>query len=156
MNSNLTNKVIIVTGGSGFLGKRHCDAIKTAGGTPIIWDIVSNPDYESYTVDVTNKEAIILTLDTVINKYGSIYGLVNNVANDPKVNASYTSTWSRFETYDLDLWNNDLTVGLTSSFLCSQIVGRHMAKQNWLAMWLMRAVQPLLGLSLRCRVELVP
>ena len=56
--------------------------------------------------------------------------MVNNVANDPKVNASYTSTWSRFETYDLELWNEDLMVGLTSSFLCSQIVGRHMAEQN--------------------------
>ena len=81
----LNNKVIIVTGGSGLLGKNHCDAIKTAGGIPIVWDKVSHPVYESYTVDVTNKEAVISTLDTVIKKHVAVYGLVNNVANDPKV-----------------------------------------------------------------------
>ncbi len=127
---SLHNTCIIVTGGSGLLGKNHCDAIKSAGGTPIVWDKVPNPIYESYTVDVTNKENISSTLDTVIKKHGPVYGLVNNVANDPKVDASQTSTWSRFETYDLELWNQDLMVGLTSSFLCSQIVGHHMAKQN--------------------------
>ena len=126
----LQNKVIIVTGGSGLLGRQHCQAIKEAGGIPITWDKVPHAEYKSYTVDVTNKEAIISMLDTVIQKHGPIYGLVNNVANDPKVDDAESLAWSRFENYDLELWNNDLTVGLTSSFLCSQIVGRHMADQN--------------------------
>ena len=58
------------------------------------------------------------------------YNFVRRVANDPKVDDAQSSSWSRFENYDLELWHNDLTSGLTSSFLCSQIVGRHMAEQN--------------------------
>ena len=67
--NNLTNKVIIVTGGAGLLGKQHCHAIYKAGGTPIIWDTSSCPDYTSMQVDVTNKEAIKEALDIVIDKY---------------------------------------------------------------------------------------
>jgi NAD(P)-dependent dehydrogenase (short-subunit alcohol dehydrogenase family) len=126
----LKNKVIIVTGGSGLLGQQHCIAIKDADGIPIIWDKIAYASHESMIVDVTNKDAIITALDHVVSQHGPIYGLVNNVANDPKVDHSQSSTWSRFEHYDLDLWNEDLTVGLTSSFLCSQIVGRHMAEQK--------------------------
>ena len=126
----LNHKIIIVTGGSGLLGIQHCKAIKSAGGLPIIWDKVPHSNYESYIIDVTNKDEVIDTLTTVIKQHGSVYGLVNNVANDPKVNDTRSSTWSRFENYDIHLWNDDLAVGLTSSFLCSQIIGQHMAEKN--------------------------
>lgn len=128
--SRLNNKIVIITGGAGLLGQQHCCAIKNAGGIPIIWDTTTRKDYTSMKVDVTNKEAIKDAFNKVINKYGPIYGLVNNVANDPKVDESTTSSWSRFENYDLDLWHNDLNVGLTSYFLCSQLIGTHMAQNN--------------------------
>jgi NAD(P)-dependent dehydrogenase (short-subunit alcohol dehydrogenase family) len=65
-------------------------------------------------------------LDTV----GRIDILINNAANDPKVKAGENVAWSRFENYNLDRWNEDIAVGLTGSFLCSQVIGNYMAEQN--------------------------
>ena len=130
MYQQLNHSIIIVTGGSGLLGTQHCKAIKNAGGVPIIWDLVPHLEFESMIVDVTNKGDIISNLDTVIKKHGRVYGLVNNVANDPKVDGPQSSTWSRFEQYDLNHWNKDIQLGLTSAFLCSQVIGAHMAKNH--------------------------
>ena len=126
----LKDKVIIITGGAGLLGLQHCYAIKKSGGIPIIWDKIATSSYLSMVIDVTNKASISSALDTVISQYGTVYGLVNNVANDPKIDKNNSSNWSRFENYDLSLWQDDLNVGLTSFFLCSQLIGTHMANNN--------------------------
>jgi NAD(P)-dependent dehydrogenase (short-subunit alcohol dehydrogenase family) len=56
--------------------------------------------------------------------------LINNAANDPKVKANEDSTWSRFENFPVELWNQDIAVGLTGAFLCSQVIGAEMANRG--------------------------
>jgi NAD(P)-dependent dehydrogenase (short-subunit alcohol dehydrogenase family) len=41
-----------------------------------------------------------------------------------------TLVWSRLENFSFDLWQKDITVGLTGAFLCSQAVGTHMAQSG--------------------------
>lgn len=130
MSFNLEQKVIIVTGGAGLLGQQHCQAINKANGIPVVWDKVSSSEYSSYTIDLTKPDDIKNALEKTLKKHGAIYGLVNNVANNPKVEESHSSNWTRFENYDLNLWQDDLAVGLSSYFLCSQLVGTYMAKNN--------------------------
>ena len=48
---------------------------------------------------------------------GLIDGLINNAANNPKVEDSQNS-FSRLESFDIQNWNDDLDVGLKGSFLC--------------------------------------
>ena len=37
---------------------------------------------------------------------------------------------SRLEQFSIDIWNSDISVGLTGAFLCSRVIGTEMAKQG--------------------------
>ena len=49
-------KVVVITGGAGLLGKMHAEAIKDAGGKVILTDVVS--DDECVYMDITDKKSI--------------------------------------------------------------------------------------------------
>ncbi len=129
---NLDGKVIIVTGGAGLLGKQHVEAIKSAGGIPIVADMKERyflkhqPDWVR--VDVRDPSSIREMLSFVQMPYGRVDGLINNAAHNPKVEDG--KGFTRFEDMPLESWNADLEVGLTGAFLCSQIIGRHMAENG--------------------------
>ncbi len=139
----LNGKVAIITGGAGFLGPKHGEAIASAGGIAILADIkeglakekakeISNKYHTKVMgvkVDVTDIESIKKLLRAVLSKFGRVDILINNAANDPKIKQSDTQkSRTRFEHFSLEIWNEDLAIGLTSAFLCSQIIGTEMAK----------------------------
>ncbi|SKA83750.1 NAD(P)-dependent dehydrogenase, short-chain alcohol dehydrogenase family [Paucidesulfovibrio gracilis DSM 16080] len=136
----LDNKVVIITGGCGLLGRKHAEAVMESGGTAVLWDIVPDADRRArdagaafpdrcagMQVDITNPESIATALAKVLNRFGRVDALINNAANDPKVSKEQGFSWSRFENFDRTMWDNDIAVGLTGAFLCSQAVGAHMA-----------------------------
>jgi NAD(P)-dependent dehydrogenase (short-subunit alcohol dehydrogenase family) len=74
--------------------------------------------------DITNEEAILRTKE----KIGSpVSILVNNAANNPKVESPSELNGSRLENFPLEAWNLDIGVGLTGAFLCSRVFGAAMA-----------------------------
>ena len=81
------------------------------------------------TADITDPAQVDGLLETVLDAYGTVDILVNNAANNPKVEAGQT-TWSRFEHFPLAIWDADLAVGLTGAFLCSQTFGAEMARRG--------------------------
>jgi NAD(P)-dependent dehydrogenase (short-subunit alcohol dehydrogenase family) len=138
----LDNKVIVITGGAGLLGRKHAEAIVEAGGTPVLLDLnekllaevagdmskAYNKDVVGIKCDITNKNEINQSLDTILQKFGRLDGLVNNAANDPKVDpGADAQKLTRFENISQDYWQNDVAVGLTGAFLCSQVFGHYMA-----------------------------
>ena len=140
----LDSQVAIITGGAGLLGVQHALAIAEAGGTPVLWDIdetnvakaaqsitkSSGISAGGMTVDITNQDSIHSAFKKTLDSFSRVDILINNAANDPKVSAEKKPDWSRLENFELDAWNKDLSVGLTGAFLCSQIVGTFLAKQN--------------------------
>ena len=146
MNKNifsLKGKVIVVTGASGLLGREHCDAIASHGGIPILIDLNQSVlnvqieqikkkydiDARGYTVNITDEEEIKKKCEIIVNDFGKIDGLVNNAANNPKVEVNNNETnFSRLENFDLKLWNDDIAVGLTGAFLCSKYFGFEISK----------------------------
>jgi NAD(P)-dependent dehydrogenase (short-subunit alcohol dehydrogenase family) len=143
---NLTGRVAIITGGAGLLGIKHAEAIAEAGGIPVIADlnlekstqvaqeITSRFGVDSLGIatDITSRESIEQNLKKVLLKFGRIDILVNNAANNPKVEdgAPGQKEWSRFENFNLSTWDQDLRVGLTGAFLCSQVIGSEMAARG--------------------------
>ena len=94
---------------------------------------------EKYSVDATGLAADITQLaevekvrDALLARFGRIDILINNAANNPKVESSGSSSkaWSRLENFPLEIWNDDLRVGLTGAFLCSRVFGSEMAKRG--------------------------
>lgn len=76
----MKGKVIIVTGGSGLLGKEIVADLKKREAIVINADINVEKDLESgsYYCDVTSFESIKDTVESVYNHFNKIDGLVNN------------------------------------------------------------------------------
>ena len=133
----LDGKVVVITGAAGLLGRKHSEAIACFGGTPILLDLSNQKVNESvnylnnkydvdsvgFAIDITNEEAIKSNVEKIIERYGKIDGLVNNAANNPKVEDSNEVNFSRLENFPIDIWNDDISVGLTGSFLCAKHYG---------------------------------
>lgn len=142
---DLTERVVIITGGAGFLGIKHAEAIAEVGGIPVLLDI--NGDAAEtrakeisdrfgvpsigIKADITEIEDIRSALDSILKEYARVDILINNAANDPKVKQGENEVpWSRFENFSLETWNADIAVGLTGAFQCCQVFGAEMAKKK--------------------------
>ena len=133
----LDNKVIVITGAAGLLGQRHAEVVACYGGIPILLDLSQqavdnladklNSKYKvnamGFAVDITNEESIKDNAEVVFKKFSKIDGLVNNAANNPKVEDSEKVNFSRLENFPLDIWYDDIAVGLTGAFLCAKYYG---------------------------------
>jgi len=133
----LDKKVIVITGATGLLGRKHAQAVACYGGTPILLDLSQhevdrlanelNSKYKvnsvGFAVDITNESLIQNNAEGLFYKYGRIDGLVNNAANNPKVEDSDKVNFSRLENFPLKIWHDDIEVGLTGAFLCAKHYG---------------------------------
>jgi len=134
---NLDGKVIIITGATGLLGRNHAEAVACYGGTPVLIDLSQrvidifsqelNDKYKinsvGFAINISDEKAIESNVELLMKKFGKIDGLVNNAANNPKVENSKNINFSRLENFPLDIWNDDITVGLTGAFLCAKHYG---------------------------------
>lgn len=137
---DLTNKVAVVTGSLGLIGKEHCRALSEAGATVVVTDIDGDkcaefaatlPNALAYGADITNKESIEQLRDFILVNVGRIDILVNNAAiNDKFENPAAVFELSSFENYPLELWQQSLNVNVTGMFICSQVLGTVMAEQG--------------------------
>ncbi len=77
---NLSEKIIIVTGGLGLLGKEFVSDIKKRGGIPINLDINNKNDLPNGVLhlDINDDNSINDAINSVMKKFGRIDGLINN------------------------------------------------------------------------------
>jgi NAD(P)-dependent dehydrogenase (short-subunit alcohol dehydrogenase family) len=141
---DLTGRVAVITGGTGLLGQQHAGAIASAGGIPVLADIrLDSVDPLSTAfkqrfggkacaikTDITDPESVKALLVEILGRYGRVDILINNAANNPKMEQTSEVEFSRLENFPLKQWESDISVGLTGAFLCSQVIGSEMAKQK--------------------------
>lgn len=138
----LEGRVAVVTGGLGLLGRQHSAAITAAGGIPVLVDIRTGTlepqerqsllgDHGSVlAADITDPEAVEGMLTQILDRYGRVDILVNNAANNPKMEPGQGQAWSRLENFSITQWEQDLAVGLKGAFLCSRVLGGEMARRG--------------------------
>jgi NAD(P)-dependent dehydrogenase (short-subunit alcohol dehydrogenase family) len=85
-------------------------------------------DSIGFAIDITDEQSVQNNTKLLMEKFGKIDGLVNNAANNPKVEDSSEVNFSRLENFPLSIWNNDVAVGLTGSFLCAKHYGFAISK----------------------------
>jgi NAD(P)-dependent dehydrogenase (short-subunit alcohol dehydrogenase family) len=122
----LTDKIIIVTGGSGLIGKEIVANIKLKGGYAINADIAVETNLKNGTVqmDITDDQSIIAGINHIMNMFGRIDGLVNNAY--PR-----TKDWgTKFEDIDPDSWRSNIDMQLNAYFVCCQKILKIMASQG--------------------------
>jgi NAD(P)-dependent dehydrogenase (short-subunit alcohol dehydrogenase family) len=141
---DLTGRVAIVTGAAGLLGEQHARAIAEVGGTPVLMDINYDRAAEyartladefgipavAARADITNRRDVEGVLSETLKRFNRIDILINNAANNPKVENPADVKFSRFEDFPLEQWNRDYEVGLTGAFLCCQVFGAEMVKNG--------------------------
>jgi NAD(P)-dependent dehydrogenase (short-subunit alcohol dehydrogenase family) len=134
----LSNKVIVVTGGTGVLGVSFVKAIAQAGGIPIILgrkkEVAEQRALEitktgkealAIVADVLNEESLIAARDLILKKYGKIDGLVN-AAGGNMPGAVVEPSASVFD-LDMDSLTKVMNLNLFGTILPTQIFGKEIA-----------------------------
>ena len=123
---NLKDKVIIVTGGSGLIGKEILKKIKASGAIAINADINvdNNLNEQSINLDITVDQSISYAIVEIVAKFGKIDGWVNSAY--PR-----TKDWgNRLESIDFGSWRDNIDWHLNGYFISSKLVTDQMVKQG--------------------------
>ncbi|GAB3689395.1 3-oxoacyl-ACP reductase FabG [Spirosoma flavus] len=134
--SKLYQKVAIVTGGAGGIGRAIAERFAQEGAQVIIWDVESEATQRTadelsgkgYSVtampgiDVTQVDSLKQAVETVINRFGGIHILVNNagITRDATLRKLDAAQWQRV-----------LDVNLTGALNCTQAVLETMISQQY-------------------------
>ncbi|WP_225839758.1 glucose 1-dehydrogenase [Streptomyces sp. NK08204] len=114
--SDLQNKVVIVTGGSGGLGAATASCMARAGARVVLTGRDSEEGEKAAARtggvflrhDVTSEDDWRAVVETTVDRYGRVDGLVNNAGID---------SWSLIENETLEQFERVLKVNLTGVFL---------------------------------------
>jgi NAD(P)-dependent dehydrogenase (short-subunit alcohol dehydrogenase family) len=138
----LKNKVAVVTGGLGVLGREFSAGLADFGAKVAIIDIDKDlvekfadqlkkefgVDCIGVCCDVSDLESVNKMVNTVENKLGPIDILHNNAATKGK---SLEDFLAPLEDYLLDTWREVMSVNLDGMFLVARAVGLKMAKRGY-------------------------
>ncbi len=142
----IDGNVCIITGGAGLLGRMHAEAVLEGKGIPVLLDI-SEPalerveelltdkypegTIEAFGTDITDRAGLERIRDILLEKYGHVDVLINNAANNPKVEGGCQNLGAlKFVDFPIEIWNADIAVGLTGAMLCAQVFGKAMECQK--------------------------
>lgn len=142
---SVKDKVIIITGGAGFLGLQYTEALGNAGAQVVIFDAKNRASIEKSiaplveagiriqveSLDITNESEVESAVQRVVEKFGCIDALINNAAmaaplGGTQINAQFLP----YEDYPMDLWEKELKINLTGVMLCTKAVAPIMMKQK--------------------------
>lgn len=137
---SVRDKVIVVTGGLGQLGREFVTSLAGAGARVAVFSRrpVSPEAFEAlfpglgervrvHVASVTDKAAIEAATAAVTAEWGVPDVLVNNAGIDSKPDGSADQN-GPFETYPQKYWDEIIDVNLTGVMLCSQVIGARMAE----------------------------
>jgi len=126
----------IVTGGAGLLGREHAIALAEIGYKVFLFDIdreglksakkyveevVTDAQIQTVICDITSEDNIRNALAIVCNDSHKFKCLINNAAVNPV--PDNTKSGNCVEKFDLNLWNLEVSVGLTGAILMCKHAG---------------------------------
>ena len=140
---DVTNKLVIVTGGMGQLGRQFTLALVDRGAKVAVFDVdvrqslVEERFGERCTdealmfvqADVTRRDSIKSALAKVCESWGHPDGLINNAGLDSPPNAPAEEN-GPFEAYPEASWDKVMDVNLKGVFQCCQVIGGEMAQDT--------------------------
>jgi NAD(P)-dependent dehydrogenase (short-subunit alcohol dehydrogenase family) len=128
---SLENRVAVVTGGLGQLGRQFTSALAAAGARVAVLDCreAEGTDDERrlhVRADVTDRATIERAMQQIERRWETPHVLVNNAALDSPPDAAAGGN-GPVEEYPVDLWRRVLDVNVTGVFVCCQTIGARMA-----------------------------
>lgn len=89
-----------------------------------------NPADHYICCNITAETQLQEALAEVLDRHQRLDVLINNAANNPKVEDPGGLNRSRLESYPVEQWEADLAVGLTGAMLSSRVFGTEMARRG--------------------------
>jgi NAD(P)-dependent dehydrogenase (short-subunit alcohol dehydrogenase family) len=138
------DRIAIVTGGLGQLGMQFSVSLCDYGAKVAVIDITTekkkdNHEFDNYLnsgniklykADITNRPQLEKTLDGIKKDLGNPSILINNAGIDSPPGADAEEN-GPFEMYPEESLNKVIDVNLKGVFLCCQVFGGEMAKNNY-------------------------
>lgn len=120
------NKIGIITGGNGRLGKTFAEALAKEGNTVYLFDIVEKCDFETGNiiykkVDISNDKEVFEAVARIYSKHKSIDFLINNAA---------LQITNNYENMSIDDFRKSIDINLNASYICIKAVTEYMIKHK--------------------------
>lgn len=135
---SIKDKVLILFGGNGYLGKEFCNVILEQGGILYNCDVKQGDDalnkerlekypgkYFQIAINALNKEELVSLRDAIVEKHGRVDVLINSTTS--KGDDFYLP----FEEVSLEGWEIGMQGNLTIPFLTSQTFVSVMREQRY-------------------------
>jgi NAD(P)-dependent dehydrogenase (short-subunit alcohol dehydrogenase family) len=136
----IEDKIVVVTGGLGQLGRQFSLSLANARARVVILDAdvsskriterfgarATDPLLMFIEADVTRRSSLEAALRQVESAWGVPHGLINNAALDAPPNAPAEEN-GPFETYPESSWDRIMEVNVKGVLLCCQVIGGQMA-----------------------------
>ncbi|SHG27154.1 NAD(P)-dependent dehydrogenase, short-chain alcohol dehydrogenase family [Flavobacterium segetis] len=137
---SIKDKVIVITGGNGLLGKQMVSTFREQGAIVIAADLFFETQSEDdFILDITDEDSVKNGVATIVEKYRRIDGWVNNAY--PR-----TKDWgNKFENISLESWRSNVDMHLNGYFLCCQVVLEKMKIQGFGSLINMSSIYGLVG-----------
>ncbi len=122
---DLKDRVAVVTGGAGGIGRAIAARYRDSGARVVIWDLdpPASAGQDSHRVDVTDYDSVATARDATLAALGRIDILVNN--------AGISGPTLPLVDYDLEIWRRVVEINLVGSFHCSRAVVPGMQTQGY-------------------------
>jgi NAD(P)-dependent dehydrogenase (short-subunit alcohol dehydrogenase family) len=119
------DKIIVVTGSNGLLGKDISSSLQAQGAMVLGADVAfTRPAANDFVMDITSEASVKDVVAKMIGKFERIDGWVNNAY--PR-----TSDWGKkLEDIPFESWQKNIDMHLNGYFLCSRIALEQMRKQR--------------------------
>jgi NAD(P)-dependent dehydrogenase (short-subunit alcohol dehydrogenase family) len=122
---SLQDRVAVVTGGAGQIGREIVRGLEERGARVAIFDL----EAERFRVDVTDRGAIEDATEEVTREWGVPHVLVNAAALDSPPDAPPEEV-GPVESYPEQSFDDVMNVNVKGTFLCCQVVGARMAAEG--------------------------
>ena len=137
---DLTDKVVVVTGGLGLLGSAYCQSLSDYGAQVIVADLATaEPEVKAKTIKTHNRSQafgiscnvgiesdVINLFKQVINKFGRVDVVINNAAATGEHMMREGAIFTSFEESTLAVWDLAIRVNLTGVYLVAREGGKAM------------------------------
>ena len=137
---SIKDKVIVVTGGNGLLGKQMVSTFREQGAIVIAADIYFETlGADDIIIDISDEYSVKNGVAAIVEKYNRIDGWVNNAY--PR-----TKDWgAKFENIQLESWHKNVDMHLNGYFSCCQLALAQMKNQGSGSLINMSSIYGLVG-----------
>lgn len=131
---DLTDRVVVVTGGNGGIGLGMARAVAGAGAAVSVWgrnedknaDAVAQlrdlgADADAVAVDVSDEAAVAAAMAATVDRFGAVDSLFANAG---------IGGGAPFVDQTLEGWHRVMSVNLDGAFLCFRAAARHMVERG--------------------------